>query len=159
MPLAHDTVYAYDTKSEDSGETGVLMLRVRRPREGTAELGAGSRVQRLDLGSDGIRHATGGFLLKSPLSVGSTWKGQFGQVSVSAVDQTIHVPAGKFTGCLETVEQVSSPAPKKVRTVFCPDVGIVLLEAEGMTNGNYTREQASLRSFGPAVDLSLSAPP
>jgi hypothetical protein len=159
MPLTNDTVYAYETSSEDSAERGVLMLRVRRPRENLAELGSGSRVQRLDLGSDGIRHATGGHLLKPPLVAGTTWRGQFGEVTLVTTNRAIEVPAGKFTGCLETVEQARAPVQKKVKTVFCPEVGIALLEAEGMVDGNYTHERAALRSFGPAVDLGAGPPP
>src|SRR5688500_18509482 len=74
MPLTNNTVYAYDTTTEGSGDRGALMLRVRRSGEDRAELGAGSRVQRLEIGSDGIRHATGGYLLKTPLRPGSRWK-------------------------------------------------------------------------------------
>ena len=159
MPLTNDTVYAYETSSEDSAERGVLMLRVRRPRENLAELGSGSRIQRLDLGSDGIRHATGGHLLKPPLVAGTTWQGQFGEVTLVTTNRSIEVPAGKYTGCLETVEQARAPVQKKVKTVFCPEVGITLLEAEGMVDGNYTHERAALRSFGPAVDLSAGPPP
>ncbi|HEY6557082.1 MAG TPA: hypothetical protein VI072_07400 [Polyangiaceae bacterium] len=159
MPLTNDTVYAYETSSEDSAERGVLMLRVRRPRENLAELGSGSRIQRLDLGSDGIRHATGGHLLKPPLVAGRTWQGQFGEVQLVTTNRAIEVPAGKFTGCLETVEQARAPVQKKVKTVFCPEVGIALLEAEGMVDGDYTHERAALRSFGPAVDLSSGPPP
>ncbi|HMJ12750.1 MAG TPA: hypothetical protein VK524_15115 [Polyangiaceae bacterium] len=159
MPLTNNTVYAYETSSEDTAERGVLMLRVRRPRENMAELGSGSRVQRLELGTDGIRHATGGHLLKSPLASGSTWQGQFGEVTVVTTDRALDVPAGKFSGCIETVEQARAPVQKKVKTVFCPEVGIALLEAEGMVDGNYTHERAALRSFGPAVDLSAGEPP
>jgi hypothetical protein len=159
MPLTNDTVYAYETSSEDSSERGVLMLRVRRPRENMAELGSGSRVQRLELGTDGIRHATGGHLLKTPLVSGTTWQGQFGEVTLVTTDRAIEVPAGKFTGCIETVEQARAPVQKKVKTVFCPEVGIALLEAEGMVDGNYTHERAALRSFGPAIDLGSGPPP
>jgi hypothetical protein len=158
LPLVNDTVFAYDTSSDDNAERGVLMLRVRRTREDYAELGAGSRIQRLDLGTDGIRHATGGYLLKAPLEPGKHWKGQFGDVSVVSVDRIVNVPAGKFASCIETLERATAPVQKTVRTTFCRDVGIVLLEAEGLVNGNYTHERAALRSFGPAIDLNVNPP-
>jgi hypothetical protein len=158
LPLTDGVVFAYETGTEDGGERGVLMLRVRRQRANMAELGAGSRVQRLEIASDGIRHVTGGYLLKAPLGVGQRWRGQFGEVSVVATDRAISVPAGKFSGCVETQETASAPQQKQVKTVFCPDVGIVLLEAEGLVEGNLIHERASLRSFGPAVDLSVAVP-
>lgn len=159
MPLNDNFVFAYETSSEDTAERGVLMIHVHKPREGMVELGTGNRIQRLEVKPDGIRHATGGYLLKSPLRPGQHWKGQFGDVSVITSNRAIQVAAGKFSACLETLEQATIPVPKKVRTVFCPNVGIVLLEAEGLANGSYTHESASLRSYGPAVDLNLGAPP
>lgn len=158
MPLTHDTVFAYDTLSEATGETGLLVINITRPRPDMAELRVGGRAQRLEIVSDGIRHTTGGYLLKSPLAVGARYKGQFGDVRVTAVDRAIDVPAGKFSGCAETVEEASAPAPKKVTTTYCPNVGMVLLVAEGMVEGAYATERATLRSFGPRLDLGAPAP-
>jgi len=158
LPLKHDSVFAYDTMSEATGESGVLIVQVTRPRPDMAELKVGGRAQRLDIGTDGIRHATGGYLLKAPLTVGSRYKGQFGEVSVTSVERTMHVPAGNFVGCVETVEEARTPVAKKVTTTFCPDVGMVLLVAEGMLEGAYAAERATLRSFGPRVDLSALPP-
>jgi len=154
LPLVHDTVFAYETSSEATGETGVLMMSVARPRSGLAEIKIGSRIQRLDLVADGIRHATGGYLLKAPLAVGSRYKGQFGEVRITTLDRSVQVPAGKFEGCLETVEETQVPAAKRATTVFCPDVGIVILVAEGTSDGEYTVERAQLRSHGPRIDIN-----
>lgn len=156
LPLKNDTVLAYDTFSENTGERGALMMRVRRPRLGSVELDVGGRVQRLALESEGVRLVTGGWLLKAPLSPGARFKGQFGEVEVTSIDKAVEVPAGRFTGCVETVEQ-SATAQRKVTTVYCPDVGITLLEVEGSLGEDYGRERASLRSHGPAVNLD--APP
>jgi len=158
LPLVDDTVYAYVTQAEGVAEQGVLMLAIKRPRPESVELAIGGRVQRLEIASDGIRHANGGWLLKSPLSAGAHWKGSFGEVRVSSLDREIEVPAGRFKGCLETVEEVSSPVQKRATTVFCPDVGIVLLQVEGMIEGEYGVERASLRSYGPRVDINREPP-
>jgi hypothetical protein len=109
-------------------------------------------VQRLALESDGVRLVTGGWLLKAPLTPGARFKGQFGEVEVTSVTASVQVPAGKFTGCVQTVEQ-SATAQRKVTTVFCPDVGITLLEVEGTLGEDYAHERAELRSHGPRVDL------
>jgi hypothetical protein len=152
LPLRAETVMAYDTFQENTGERGVLMMSVRRPRLGIVELDVGGRVQRLALESDGVRLVTGGWLLKAPLTPGARFKGQFGEVEVTSVTATVQVPAGKFTGCVQTVEQ-STTAQRKVTTVFCPDVGITLLDVEGSVGEEYGRERAELRSHGPRVDL------
>ena len=158
LPLVHDTVFAYETSSEATGERGVLMMAVNRPRPDLAEVKIGGRVQRLDLVSDGIRHASGGYLLKSPLAAGSQFRGQFGDVKVTTLERSVEVPAGKFTGCLETVEETRAPVAKRVTTVFCPEVGIVILVAEGTSDGDYTVERAELRSHGPRIDINNLPP-
>lgn len=157
MPLAHGTVFAFVTEIEGSSEPGVLMMRVERPTASTAVLTVGGKGQRLELVPEGIRLASGGWLLKAPLSQAATFKGQFGTVVVSATDKTVKVPAGSFSGCVETVEE-SVAVRKRVTTVFCPDVGIVSLEAEGSLGDDYGRERALLRSHGPAVDINALPP-
>lgn len=152
LPLQADTVLAYDTFQENTGERGVLMMQVRRPRLGTVELDVGGRVQRLALERDGVRLVTGGWLLKSPLAPGARFKGQFGEVEVTSVSANVKVPAGSFTGCVQTIEQNAS-AQRKVTTVFCPHVGITVLEVEGSVGEEFGRERAELRSHGKRVDL------
>jgi len=154
LPLVDDTVFAYETSSEATGESGVLMMAVRRERPERAEVKIGGRIQRLDIAPDGIRHASGGYLLKPPLKVGAEFRGQFGTVKVTTLERSVEVPAGKFTGCLETVEETRAPVPKRATTVFCPEVGIVMLVAEGTSDGEYTVERAVLRSHGPRVDIN-----
>lgn len=156
LPLKDDTVYAYDTSTDQTAEQGVLMLAVKRRRADLAELSIGGRIQRLDIEADGIRHATGGWLLKAPISEGAHFKGSFGEVRVTSVARAIDVPAGHFKGCVETVEEVSAPVRKRATTIFCPDVGIVLLQAEGDVEGDYGVERAALRSYGPRVDVNAT---
>ena len=154
LPLKHDTVYSYDTESESSGEKGMLIMQITRPREGRADLKVGSKVRRLELVPDGIRMAEGGYLLKAPIQQGSQWRGAGSKIRVTAIDKIIEVPAGKFDGCIETVEESGGPTSgRKITTVFCPHVGIVSLDAEGAVEGDYLRERAVLKSFGPRVDI------
>jgi hypothetical protein len=158
FPLRDNTVFAYDTVTEPNGERGVLMLQVRRAHAALAEISIGNRVQRLEVAPDGIRSFTGGYLLKLPLTLGAHWMGQGGEVSVTAVDKSMDVPAGHFVGCIETVEQQHTPmAHKKVTTVFCPHVGMVLLDVEASAGGRSGRERAVLRSFGRKVDIGASS--
>jgi hypothetical protein len=158
MPLADDTVYSYETFSEGSGERGVLVLRVRRPRPELAELDVAGRVQRLTVSASGLQLSSGGYLLLAPLREGAEWLGDFGKVRVTAVNRTAEVPAGKFSGCLETVEELVSPEVKKrTRTLFCPEVGITERETEGEAGGQVALERIQLKSFGKA--FSLENPP
>ncbi len=148
LPLYDGFVYQYDVES-DSGETGRVMVEVTRPREGLAELSVAGRVQRLELSPDAIRHATGGVLLQSPLSVGARWKGQFGKVRVVSTNRSIQTPAGNFSGCLETVEEALAPVAKRAESVYCPKVGLVALHIEGALEGEAASVSTRLRSYGP----------
>jgi hypothetical protein len=98
---------------------------------------------------------TGGYLLRQPLFAGSEFQGAFGTVRVNSTTERIQTPAGAFDNCVETVEQNPS---KRARTVFCPEVGMVLLEVEGLTAETAGLERAVLRTFGPRVDLSMGPP-
>jgi hypothetical protein len=157
FPLKDDTIYAFDTQNEETGEKGLLVMSVTRPRAERADLTVGGRIQRLELRPDGIAIVTGGYILKTPLKAGVTWKGQFGQVTLTAVDAMAEVPAGHFVGCVQTVEEaVSRTASKKVTSTFCPDVGLVSLDVEAVGDEGLAHERAVLRSFGKPVDLGVN---
>lgn len=153
LPFEPDTVSAFETSSENSGEKGVFMMQISRPRADAVELDIGGKVQRLTIVPEGAQLATGGWLLKAPLQEGAVFKGQFGEVRISSTNRSIQVPAGNFDGCIETVEE-SQVAQRRVTTVFCRKVGIVLLEAEGKLGDDYGRERAVLKSHGPKVDIN-----
>jgi hypothetical protein len=118
----------------------------------------GSRTERLQIEPDGIAQVEGGYLLKLPFSVGSTWKSKSGTVRVVAVDEEVTVPAGHFTGCMRTVEESRvGGAVRTVTSVFCSHVGLVSLEAEGGSDELHGRETALLKAFGPRVDLTSTS--
>ncbi len=156
FPLLADTVLAYDTESEISGEKGMLVMQVRRTRAEHAELYVAGRAKRLELVASGIRLSEGGWLLKSPLTKGMRYKGDFGEVEVTQVGKSMNTPAGSFADCVETVEQKGS---RKVTTTFCRDVGITELVVEGQVGDEYGRERAVLRSHGPRIDIGADLPP
>lgn len=159
MPLEDATVYSYDTVTEPSGERGLLILEIRRPRPDMAELIVAGRTRRLTVNVHDIAHATGGFLLKEPLALGATYKGDFGNVRVTGVDQSVTLPAGAYTGCLETTEEaVSADGEKRTVTLFCPGVGITRRETEAEHEGLRATERITLKSFGPRFDPSAPPP-
>lgn len=153
LPFEPNTVSAFETRSENSGEKGVLMMQITRPRPDAVELDVGGKIQRLTIVAEGAQLTEGGWLLKAPLAEGATFKGQFGEVRITNMNRSIQVPAGNFEGCVETVEE-SQVAGRRVTTVFCPKVGIVSLEAEGKLGKEYGRQTAVLKSHGPKVDIN-----
>lgn len=155
LPLEDGTVFSYDTLSEQRNAHGLLIVQVTRPRTGRVDLRMGSRTERLQFVPDGIAYVEGGYLLKTPLTKGSTWRSRTGMVRVESTDETATVPAGKFEGCLRTVEEVKTAGlTRNVSSLYCPHVGLVMVDVSGMTPDGQDRETAVLRSFGPRVDVT-----
>jgi hypothetical protein len=155
LPLEDGTVFSYDTQSEQRNARGLLIVQVSRPRTGRVDLRMGSRTERLQFVPDGIAYVEGGYLLKVPLAKGATWRSRSGMVRIESTEETATVPAGKFEGCLRTVEELKDAGlTRTVASVYCPHVGLVMIDVNGMTPDGHDRETAVLRSFGPRVDLT-----
>jgi hypothetical protein len=156
MPLEEGTVYAYDTRTA-KGEPGVMTIQVKRAKTGEIDLVVGGRTEHLAARSDGIRYASGGYYLKSPLTADNVWEGRFGLVRVHSTEEAVKVPAGEFKGCLQTVEEARRlHAHQTITSTYCPHVGLVLLDI-GYTGKGH--ETAALRSFGPRFDPMINDEP
>jgi hypothetical protein len=155
LPLEDGTVFSYETSTEPPTEPGLLILEVRRPRPGTAELVVAGRARRLNVTTTAVAHAAGGFLLREPLTVDASWHGDFGRVRVTRVDLPVTVGAGAFTGCVETVEELTTrEGQKRTTTAFCPGVGIALRETEAEQGATRQSERIALKSFGKKFDAA-----
>jgi hypothetical protein len=151
LPLENDTVFSYETYIEDSNERGIAVFEIKRPRPELAELSIAGQVRkRYYFEPAGVRSSHGGYLLKSPLALSSEWTGDDGKVKVTSVNLSVDVPAGKFSGCIQTVEEAQlAAATRKTTTVFCPGVGITVLEIQAEQAGTSVLERLTLKSFGP----------
>ena len=151
LPLENNTVFSYESYIEDTNERGLVVFEIARPRPELAELSIAGQVRRrYYFEPGGVRSGQGGYLLKSPLSLNSEWTGDDGKVRVTSVAQSVDVPAGKFSGCIQTVEQAQlASATRTTTTVFCPGVGITTLQIEGEQNGTSVLQRLRLKSFGP----------
>jgi hypothetical protein len=150
LPLENNTVFSYETYIEETNERGIAVFEIKRPRPELAELSLAGQVRkRYYFEPAGVRSGQGGYLLKSPLALHSEWTGDDGKVRVTGIEETIDVPAGKFSGCLRTVEEAKfAAATRKTTTVFCPGVGITVLEIEAEQAGTSVLERLMLKSFG-----------
>ncbi len=157
FPLVDGNAYHYETVSlGDEAKTsgGMLMARVHRSSPTSGELRLPSGTRHIEYANDGVvsMSATGGrtYVLKVPLFVSSTWPGEHGGLTrISAVDVAVTVPAGSYSGCLTTEELRGGDSPMRVTTTYCPDIGIVALEAQAGSRV----ERASLKQYGPPVDI------
>jgi hypothetical protein len=64
------------------------------------------------------------FFLKAPLTVGATWKNADGKYTVTAINETVTVPAGTFTNCVEVTHWSASGTVTTI-TLYAPGVGMV----------------------------------
>ncbi|HEY0462834.1 MAG TPA: hypothetical protein VGC79_01435 [Polyangiaceae bacterium] len=151
LPLENDTVLSYETYIEDTNERGIAVFEIKRPRPELAELSLAGQVRkRYYFEPGGVRSSHGGYLLKSPLELNAEWNGDDGRVKVTSVNQSVDAPAGKFSGCLQTVEEAKlGAATRKTTTVFCPGVGITVLEIEAEQEGMSVLQRLTLKAFGP----------
>ncbi len=138
----------------DSGEQEALVVRVSRTEAGGGTLHLPGGNKHFEYQADGVllTRSAGApvYVLKQPLTVGNRWRGEHGgTVEIFEVNASVSVPAGHYSGCVTTVEQRGGDRPLRVTTIFCPEVGIVLLEA---TSGAQL-ERAALESYGPPVDI------
>jgi hypothetical protein len=151
--LEDATVFAFETTSTEAAGSGLLVLEVQRPRPDAAQYVVAGHPQPLQIDEQGVRFS-GGWLLRSPLALGAKFPGELGPVEVTALDKHVEVPAGKFDGCLETVEsQSTADASKRRTTIYCPHVGMVLRKTEVESDQGSGYQLLRLRSFGPRVNL------
>jgi len=151
LPLENDTVFSYETYIEDTNERGIAVFEIKRPRPELAELSLAGQVRkRYYIEPGGVRSSHGGYLLKSPLALNAEWTGDDGKVRVTNVSQSVDTPSGKYSGCLQTVEQAQlGAATRKTTTVFCPGIGITMLEIEAAEGGVNVLQRLTLKAFGP----------
>lgn len=146
FPLVDGMVYHYVTESE-LGTQGLLIARVARTDDKLGELRFPAGAKRFRFVPDGIvLEASAGpiYLLKEPLTIGASWRGEHGGVTrVLTTSAAVDVPAGHFDGCVQTLEERKGDRPVRYATTYCPAVGVVMLEAAS----GASLERAVLKSY------------
>ncbi|MBI4703590.1 MAG: hypothetical protein HY744_20960 [Deltaproteobacteria bacterium] len=152
FPLRDGYVYHYVTETGEG--QGLVVARAVRLDATHGELRLPNVVRSVEYLPDGVMVRSGrelpAYLLKLPLAAGTQWRSARGAVvRIAAVDLPVQVQAGRFTGCVQTIEERGGDQPLRLATTYCPDTGIVLLEA---TSGAEL-ERMELKSFGPPIDI------
>jgi hypothetical protein len=148
-PLRPGSVWTYDV---DTGE-GVPTLAITRvlSKDGIKiEVSSGSDPFLYEQRPDGLyRPDIEGYVLHAPVEKGASWAGRDGATSqVTDTQRTVVTPAGDFQGCVEVLES-GGASGKRVRTVFCPDVGPVEIESslQMALTGQAAKVVAKLRGY------------
>lgn len=152
FPLIDGTIYSYRTTAED-GDVGLLVLRARRVDSTHGELlYKNGRRKRFAYTSGGVAiEPSFNLVLASPVQEGATFRGQNGcPARIDGVGVVIDVKAGSYRDCVRVVELCSGDRKIRYTTTLCPDVGIVVMDAEAGTNFDH----AELQSMGPPIDIT-----
>jgi hypothetical protein len=153
FPLVDGMVYTYLTVNEVGGQ-GLLVARVHRGDAYHGELRFPSGAKVFELAPDGVmvrpRGGEASYVLKMPLQVGTSWRGEHGgQSRILNASALIDTPAGHYEGCVQTLEERLGDTPTRYSTTFCPEVGVVQIEVA--TGANY--ERAALKSYAPPMRM------
>ncbi len=107
---------------------------------------------------EGIRHlGSGGWVLRAPIREGAEWDGMGGRTArVTSIDASVEVVNETYEHCVD-VEETGGEDGRTVRTVYCPEVGPVLIESrlETQLTMRTVSTRARLRSYdsGTGEDL------
>ena len=151
FPLEEGKLYTYATRAGE--ETGTLSLTVRRPdpARGSLTVVGSSTVKRFAYTPDAVGYEGGAVLLRAPLEVGASWPGEHGGATrIDAIDADAVVPAGRYGGCVRTVEEGGRPPGSRYTTTYCPGIGMVLLEVKAPEG----EVRAELTAYGAPVAMA-----
>jgi len=135
FPLTEGSAWSYDV---DDGVGTVLAISRVDSRSGRRAnvLDPAGAVVPYDVRDDGIfRPDKGVYLLRDPLERGASWASSAGMTAtVAAMDRVVDVPAGRFEGCVEIVQQGGEQG-LRITTDYCPNVGPARIEASMTLSG------------------------
>jgi hypothetical protein len=128
-PLVADWRWAYEV--EKGGERILAIYAVKQIAGDTVILETGEERLLYAILPEGIARkeglTIGDYILKTPIRAGAEWPIANGKARVTAVGQTVTVPAGTFTNCA-VVEEVRTNPDRVVRTMYAAGVGPVTVD-------------------------------
>lgn len=152
-PLADGHVWSYDVDT-GTGMSTLAIARVTRRQDGRFDVNTGSEPNTYEVTPEGIKRSSGAWLLRGPIEVHASWDlGGGRRAEITSVDASAETPAGNFAHCVEVSETGAVGA--HIRTVYCPDIGPVLVESsmQMLVARENVRVIARLRGHSDGSDL------
>jgi hypothetical protein len=152
-PFAMGFVWSYTLFDYDSNASFLVVQRVSELTPTHATIVSSGEPKSYRIAPDGlVRESSNTYVFRVPVVLHEQWIGAGGaSVEVTSVDRAVKVPAGTFTSCIEVTESLPD---ERQHTVFCPDVGPVLIENDVRTQlGFEPAGHVELRSYGPPAEL------
>ncbi len=146
FPLHEGDTWGYDLIDEATHDRAFLVNRVAHSDAQKATIQSGSKVTRYDLRSDAIVRADSNtMILRSPLSVGTTWEVPGGRATITAIDATVPTVNRSYPRCV-VVEEVTEG--RRLATSYAEGAGPVKIEIYSRDPaGEHLAQRGLLRSF------------
>jgi hypothetical protein len=158
-PMRAGSVWTYDVDT-GQGLPTLAITRVLRNEGARVEVSSGAEPIVYELRPDGLfRPDRNAYVLKAPLRAGARWDAGGGaETEVLDADKSVTTEAGSFQHCIEVLES-GGQVGKRIRTIFCPDVGPVELDSSLQTalSGQTARVVARLRGYDFSGALAAPA--
>ena len=149
-PLAEGNVWSYDVET-GVGPPVLAISRVIGERGEVFEVrndgGDAIEYERRPEGLWRVESET--WLLRGPIEVGTEWASANGRTArIRSVDERVEVAAGTFEGCVR-VDEAGGGDGRGIFTIYCPDVGPVVLETglQAELSGMRASVRAELRGY------------
>ena len=159
-PLAEGNVWSYNVDTGQDLPT-LAQTRVVSAQGNRYEVSSNrSDPVVYELREQGIfRPANGTWLLKAPIRVGAEWPSSAGMTArVESTGVSVETPAGSFDGCVQVVE-TGGEAGRSVATVYCPEIGPVLVESKLRTQVSRMEAKVTARLLGYVFGQERKPPP
>lgn len=164
-PMLASSQWVYDVHTGPEPPTlGIFeVVLANGDRRGIATnlgMAEGGRVRRgetveYEIAEEGIRHvASDRWVLRAPIREGASWPAMGGRTArVTNLDTSVEVEAGRYEHCVEVTEDGGEDG-RTVRTIYCPDVGPVVMESriETRLTMRSVETVARLRSYTASAD-------
>ncbi|MCA9616424.1 MAG: hypothetical protein H6722_28465 [Sandaracinus sp.] len=149
-PMSEGSVWTYDVAT-GVGPDVLAISRVVAIRGTSVEIrNDGGQSLTYERRAEGIfEPASSSWLLHDPIEVGATWDAGAGRTArISATDERVDVMAGVFESCVR-VEETGGEDGRLIATVYCPDVGPVIIESRmtAQLTGMEASVRGTLRAF------------
>lgn len=156
-PMSAGSVWTYDVAT-GVGPDVLAISRVVAVRGATVEIrNDGGQSLTYERRAEGIfEPASSTWLLRGPITVGTHWDAGGGRTArITATDEAVETVAGSFTSCVR-VEETGGGDGRLIATVYCPDVGPVVIESRmtAQLTGMEAAVRGALRAFALGDDAA-----
>ncbi len=138
-----------------AGSQVLLTAQIIDSNETTFTIKSGKDPVTYERRAEGVFKPQSGYhLIKDPLTKGASWSipGGMGTVTITGVDETVQVTAGKFMWCITVVEDIGGQ--QRAEWTYAPEVGPVRMRIYDLKG-----QEPTLQVSGELRGYQIGPPP